>query len=110
MRHGRKKRAANYADWWPENSFLLPVFRANKGVRTGAGMENPYRATLEGSTMTAVSTAPKTGQRSMTFRPKYITFDCYGTLTNFRMGDVAREIYADRVSAERMDAFLRTFT
>jgi 2-haloacid dehalogenase len=30
----------------------------------------------------------------MTFRPKYITFDCYGTLTNFRMQDVAREMYA----------------
>ena len=31
----------------------------------------------------------------MTFRPKYITFDCYGTLTRMRMGDMAREMYAD---------------
>lgn len=45
----------------------------------------------------------------MTFRPKYITFDCYGTLTNFRMSDVAREMYADRVPAARMDAFLNDF-
>jgi hypothetical protein len=45
----------------------------------------------------------------MIFRPKYITFDCYGTLTNFRMQDVAREMYADRVPAARMDAFTRDF-
>lgn len=42
-------------------------------------------------------------------RPKYITFDCYGTLTHFRQGDLAREIYADRIPADRMDAFLRDF-
>jgi 2-haloacid dehalogenase len=45
----------------------------------------------------------------MTFRPKYITFDCYGTLTNFRMQDVAREMYADRVPAARMDKFIHDF-
>ena len=44
-----------------------------------------------------------------TFRPKYITFDCYGTLTKFRMGDMAREIFADRVPADRMDDFVRDF-
>lgn len=44
-----------------------------------------------------------------TFRPKYITFDCYGTLTNFRMGDMAREMFADRIPADRMDAFVRDF-
>ena len=59
--------------------------------------------------MNAVSTQTKTGSRDMTFRPKYITFDCYGTLTNFRMSDVAREMYADRVPAARMDAFLNDF-
>ena len=59
--------------------------------------------------MNAVSTQPKTGSRDMTFRPKYITFDCYGTLTNFRMGDVARTMYADRVPAPRMEAFLKDF-
>ena len=42
-------------------------------------------------------------------RPKYITFDCYGTLTNFRMGDVAREMYADRIPSDRMDAFVTDF-
>jgi 2-haloacid dehalogenase len=43
-------------------------------------------------------------------RPRYITFDCYGTLTHFRVSDVAREIFADRVPGERMDAFLKDFT
>ena len=45
----------------------------------------------------------------MIFRPKYITFDCYGTLTNFRMSDVARAMYADRVPAARMDSFVTDF-
>jgi 2-haloacid dehalogenase len=43
-------------------------------------------------------------------RPKFITFDCYGTLTRFRMGELAREIYADRIPAERMDQFVRDFS
>ena len=60
--------------------------------------------------MNAVSTQAKTGTRDMTFRPKYISFDCYGTLTNFRMGPLARELYADRVPDDRMDGFLKDFT
>jgi 2-haloacid dehalogenase len=43
------------------------------------------------------------------YRPKYITFDCYGTLINYRASDVAREMYGDRVPAARMDAFLKDF-
>ena len=42
-------------------------------------------------------------------RPKYVTFDCYGTLTWFRVGDVARELVKDRIPADRMDAFLKDF-
>lgn len=43
-------------------------------------------------------------------RPKYITFDCYGTLTNFQMGSMTREIFADRIpESDRMDAFVRSF-
>jgi 2-haloacid dehalogenase len=45
-----------------------------------------------------------------TFRPKFITFDCYGTLINFRMGALARELFADRVPAERMEAFVKDFS
>jgi 2-haloacid dehalogenase len=43
------------------------------------------------------------------FNPKYITFDCYGTLTRFRMSDMAREMFADRVPAAKMDDFIRDF-
>lgn len=42
--------------------------------------------------------------------PKYITFDCYGTLIRFRMGDVAREMFADRVPADGMEQFVRDFS
>jgi len=59
--------------------------------------------------MNAVATQTDRGSRDMTFRPKYITFDCYGTLTNFRMQDVAREMYANRVPAARMDEFVKDF-
>jgi len=44
-----------------------------------------------------------------TLRPKYITFDCYGTLTWFQMSNMTREIFADRVAADRMDQFVRDF-
>jgi 2-haloacid dehalogenase len=44
------------------------------------------------------------------FKPKYITFDCYGTLIRFRMGDMARELFPDRVSPEDMDQFVKDFS
>jgi 2-haloacid dehalogenase len=44
------------------------------------------------------------------FRPKYMTFDCYGTLTRFRMGDMARELFADRISAADMEQFVADFS
>lgn len=43
------------------------------------------------------------------FKPQYITFDCYGTLTRFRMAEMTQEIFADRIPADRMDAFIRDF-
>jgi 2-haloacid dehalogenase len=43
-------------------------------------------------------------------RPRYITFDCYGTLTRFQMSELAREIFADRIPAGRMEQFVRDFT
>jgi len=47
----------------------------------------------------------------MTFRPKYITFDCYGTLIYFEMGPAARRAYADRITdGAAMDAFVRDFS
>lgn len=46
----------------------------------------------------------------MAFRPKYITFDCYGTLTRFRMSEMAQAMFADRIPAERMAQFIADFS
>ncbi len=43
------------------------------------------------------------------FKPKFITFDCYGTLINFDMAGAASAIFADRVSADQMLAFTTDF-
>lgn len=45
----------------------------------------------------------------LTFRPKYISFDCYGTLTRFQMSEMAREIFPDRIAPENMERFTRDF-
>ncbi len=44
------------------------------------------------------------------FRPKFITFDCYGTLTRFQMGEMTREIFAKRLPAEPMEKFIEDFS
>ncbi|MEO9339756.1 haloacid dehalogenase type II [Mesorhizobium sp. SB112] len=44
------------------------------------------------------------------FRPKYITFDCYGTLTNFQMAEAARELYESQLDEERMQLFIKNFS
>jgi 2-haloacid dehalogenase len=43
------------------------------------------------------------------FRPKYISFDCYGTLINFQMAPTARKLFADRISPENMEQFCKDF-
>src|SRR3954468_166553 len=43
------------------------------------------------------------------FRPKYITFDCYGTLTNFQMAEAAQTLYGDRLDAQQMTQFIKNF-
>jgi 2-haloacid dehalogenase len=44
------------------------------------------------------------------FRPKFITFDCYGTLIDFEMAPAARRVYGARLSPEAMDGFCRDFS
>src|SRR5688500_7828073 len=44
------------------------------------------------------------------FRPKYLTFDCYGTLIDFQMSDMTRTMFADRVDPDRMQAFPTDFS
>jgi 2-haloacid dehalogenase len=43
-------------------------------------------------------------------RPKFITFDCYGTLIDFEMGPATRRAFADRIQAERMSRFCADFS
>lgn len=43
------------------------------------------------------------------YKPKFITFDCYGTLIRFHMSDMAREFYGDHLDGARMDAFCKDF-
>ncbi|MCR9257859.1 MAG: haloacid dehalogenase type II [Alphaproteobacteria bacterium] len=42
--------------------------------------------------------------------PRFISFDCYGTLTDFEIGPLTRRLMKNRVAPERMDAFLADFT
>ena len=37
------------------------------------------------------------------FEPKYITFDCYGTLTKFRMADVTREMFGNVLQGDDLE-------
>lgn len=43
-------------------------------------------------------------------RPKFITFDCYGTLTNFQMREATEACFAGRVDPERMKVLIRDFS
>lgn len=46
----------------------------------------------------------------MTFRPEYITFDCYGTLTSSRIHAMPQKLYGDPLAGERLQQFVRDFT
>jgi len=43
------------------------------------------------------------------FDPKFVTFDCYGTLTNFQMGSSTRRILGDRLPDAIAEPFLDMF-
>lgn len=47
---------------------------------------------------------------SIVFRPKYISFDCYGTLINFQMAPWATRLFADRVAAADLPRFCADFS
>ncbi|MCI0755877.1 haloacid dehalogenase type II [Teichococcus vastitatis] len=44
------------------------------------------------------------------FRPKYVTFDCHGTLIHFQMAEAARSLYGAGLEEARMEAFIRDFS
>ncbi len=43
------------------------------------------------------------------FRPKYVTFDCHGTLINFQMAEAARDLFGHLLDGPSMDEFIRNF-
>jgi 2-haloacid dehalogenase len=44
------------------------------------------------------------------FEPKYITFDCYGTLTRFRMAEMTRELYGKALDAAKLESLVQFFS
>ena len=44
------------------------------------------------------------------FRPKYIMFDCYGTLIDFHMSPMTRTMFADRLDPDNLQAFTTDFS
>ena len=44
------------------------------------------------------------------FKPKYVTFDCHGTLIFFDMAGAARTLYGERLDEAKMQAFIRDFS
>jgi 2-haloacid dehalogenase len=44
-----------------------------------------------------------------TFRPEYISFDCYGTLIDYQSEAATRPLLAGRVPEEQIPAFMRDF-
>jgi 2-haloacid dehalogenase len=49
--------------------------------------------------------ATETQGHLVAFKPKFISFDCYGTLIKFEMGPAASRLFMDRLPANRMHAF-----
>jgi 2-haloacid dehalogenase len=43
------------------------------------------------------------------FRPKYVSFDCYGTLISWPMTPISKELVGDQVPAEQWDQFVAEF-
>src|SRR3990170_3697106 len=43
------------------------------------------------------------------FRPKYVSFDCYGTLISWPMTPITKELVGDQIPAEQWDQFVAEF-
>lgn len=44
------------------------------------------------------------------YRPKFVSFDCYGTLINFEIAPATKELVGEQVSQEDWPSFLRSFS
>jgi hypothetical protein len=73
-------------------------------------LRRSHRVATVYSYMDAGRPAPLQGDLTrMTFRPKFVTFDCYGTLTNYDMAGAARRVYGAQLSEPAMSAFIKHF-
>lgn len=45
----------------------------------------------------------------MTLHPKFVTFDCDGTLTDLQIAEKARQIFGPRLAEPAMARFIKTF-
>jgi 2-haloacid dehalogenase len=43
------------------------------------------------------------------FRPTYVSFDCYGTLIDFQITPITRELVGDKIAPESWDRFVADF-
>ena len=43
------------------------------------------------------------------FRPKYVSFDCYGTLISWPMTPITKELVGDQIPADKWDQFVAEF-
>lgn len=43
------------------------------------------------------------------FRPKFLTFDCHGTLINYQMAEAARDLYGSILDEARITEFTKNF-
>jgi 2-haloacid dehalogenase len=43
-------------------------------------------------------------------KPKYLTFDLYGTLIHFTMSDMTRKVFADRIDKTKIEQFVKDFS
>src|ERR671918_2702059 len=50
-----------------------------------------------------------TSMSAPTFRPKYVSFDCYGTLIEYPITPITRELVGDQIPAQQWDKFVREF-
>ena len=44
-----------------------------------------------------------------TFRPKYVSFDCYGTLISWPMTPITKELVGDQIPADSGTSFVAEF-
>jgi 2-haloacid dehalogenase len=97
--------------WVPPNALPKPLAWAEQSASRRRKCGACRREATPMMPVVAARGAGRTGRTDVmaAFRPKYITFDCYGTLTNFDMAGAARRVYGSRLAPEVMERFIEKF-